>query len=193
MAPTISTNQPIRSSTRLRKRKEAAEKAAAAAAVAMATESQAATAVINTTTKKTREGKDNRNRNRNRKAVRAQITKHTTAHAKKTRMTHHRYFLTREQLSTIIDQHRAEGNLQSWVSGDFCAAGPGEEVPTGSLELSIKVPKGLRFLRFPEVLNLVEVKEMEERGSGMMEEDEHVGESSDSELSECGYISDVHV
>jgi hypothetical protein len=90
----------------------------------------------------------------------------------------------------IIKQHQTDGNHQSWVSGTFHAADPGEEVPAGSLELTIKVPTGLKFLLFPEVLRLEEKEQDEEEQDGTLEEME--SSDSESELSECGYISDIH-
>jgi hypothetical protein len=58
------------------------------------------------------------------------------------------------------------------------------------LELTIQVPKGLKFLGFPDSVKLMEVDEMDEEGE--MDVDENEGESSDSELSECGHVSDIH-
>jgi hypothetical protein len=38
------------------------------------------------------------------------------------------------------------------VRGHFSFTAAGEEIPAGSLESPIKVPSGLQFLVFPEVL-----------------------------------------
>jgi hypothetical protein len=103
-----------------------------------------------------------------------------------------RYFLTREQLSEVIQSHVENRHPHEWVHGDFAFAAPGEVIPAGSLEFSIKVPSDLDFLVFPKILKLaVAQEEMEAE----MEEEEIEGEQneeSDSELSECGYVSDIH-
>jgi hypothetical protein len=182
MAPRLSTMQPTRSSTRLHERKEAADKAAAA-------ESQAASGTTHTTTKNARKGKSNRKTAPSKVAKRTPVKKvarTATTNAKKAHAAQHRFFVWPEQLSTIMELHNNDGNDQMWVGGKFYAAGPGEEVPTGSLEIDIKVPSGLTFLQFPGVLKLMEVEEMKE---GEIEEEEQgEGESSDSELSD---ISDI--
>jgi hypothetical protein len=180
MAPTISSIQPTRSSKRLRDRNEAADKAAAAAAIsAVAVASAIATSITTTKSHGNRKGK----------AAPRKVTKPIKPIApKKT----HRYFVTLDQLSNILNQHDADGLPQQWVGGDFYAAGPGEVIPDGSLELMIKVPAGHKSFKFPDILKLLEGEETQREGE-MEEEDEHAGESFDSELSECGYISDVHV
>jgi hypothetical protein len=196
MAPRLSTMQPTRSSTRLRERKEAADKAAAA-------ESQATSGTIYTTTKNARKGKANRKTAPSKVAKRTPVKKvarTATTNAKKAHAAHHSFFMSPEQLTTIMEEHNNDRNDQMWVGGKFYAAGPGEEVPAGSLEIDIKVPSGLTFLQFPGVLKLVEVEEMEEgemeegemeegeMEQGEMEEEQGEGESSDSELSD---ISDI--
>jgi hypothetical protein len=159
MAPTISSIQPTRSSKRLRDRKEAADKAAPAAATTAAE--------INGSTKNNRKGRSNPKRKTattNRKTISTKILKRTTPKKSK----NHRYILSPIQLSTILDQHRADGADQMWVGGDFYVAGPGEEVPVGSVELTIKVPAGLKFLKFPHILNLGEGSEMREGCGGQV-------------------------
>jgi hypothetical protein len=99
-----------------------------------------------------------------------------------------RYFITTDQLSDITKSHAAKRQAQEWVRGDFSFAAAGEEIPAKSLELSIKVPSGLNFLLFPNVLKLEGGVVEEEMG-----EEHEVEESSDSELSECGYVSDVRI
>jgi hypothetical protein len=110
------------------------------------------------------------------------IFKVTKAKAK-ARTTKLRYFLTTEQLSEVIESHDENNLSHEWVKGDFSFAAKGEVIPTGSLEMLIKVPSGLDFLVFPRILKLERGVEEEE------EEEEH---ESDSELSECGYVSDIH-
>jgi hypothetical protein len=63
-----------------------------------------------------------------------------------------------------------------WVGGEFYAAVPGEEIPDGSLELTIKVPPGLKVFTFPMVLKLAE-----EEQSGEEEE-------QDAEFAEMGRV-----
>jgi hypothetical protein len=113
----------------------------------------------------------------------------------KTRATKLRYFLTTEQLSTIIESHAASRQPYEWVCGDFAFAAASEEIPAGSLELSIKVPSGMKFLVFPKILKVVggvdECEMEEQEGQEEQEEQDDEEESSDSELSECGYVSDV--
>jgi hypothetical protein len=58
----------------------------------------------------------------------------------------------------IIDQYCADGNPQQRASGHFHAADPGEVIPAGSVEITIKVPTGLNFLHLPEVLKFVEAR-----------------------------------
>jgi hypothetical protein len=184
MAATVSTKKPTRVSERIGNLK----KAATAAAIV--------------TTKNT--NIIERNRKPKGKATPSKVNKpapakkaarSSIANAKKPHAVHHRFFLEPEQLSNALQQHHANDSDQMWVGGVFHAAGPGEKVPDGSIEMDIKVPEGLKFLCFPEVLKLVEEEmeeeEMEEEVE--MEEDEHKDESSDSELSECGYISNIHV
>jgi hypothetical protein len=98
-----------------------------------------------------------------------------------------RFFLTPDQLSDVIKSHSTNKQLHEWVKGDFSFAAPGEQIPTGSLEVSIKVPSGLEFLVFPKVLK-VEGGTVEEE----MAEEVQAAEST-SELSECPYASDVRV
>jgi hypothetical protein len=192
MAPTISVMQPTRSSKRLRDRKEAADKAAAAAAISAVAAAATATSITTTKSHGNRKGKDaprTVTKNRKGKAAPRKVTKPIKPIAPKNT---HRYFLTLDQLSNILNQHDADGLPQQWVGGDFYAAGPGEVIPDGSLELMIKVPAGHKSFKFPDILELLEGEEMQREGE-MEEEDEYAGESFDSELSECGYISDVHV
>jgi hypothetical protein len=49
------------------------------------------------------------------------------------------------------------------------------------MQLNIKVPAGLKFLGFSDILKLGEGEKMREEGEG-----EGEGESSDSKLFECG-------
>jgi hypothetical protein len=97
------------------------------------------------------------------------IFKVTKAKAPIARATKLRYFLTTEQLSEVIESHDENNLSHEWVKGDFAFAAKGEVIPTGPLEMLIKVPSGVDFL--------------------VEEEDEH---ESDSELPECGYVSDIH-
>jgi hypothetical protein len=94
-----------------------------------------------------------------------------------------RYFLTSEQLTEVIQSHVENRHPHEWVYGDFAFAAPSEVIPAGSLEFSIKVPSGLDFLVFPKILNLAVAQE---------EMEGEQNEESDSELSECGYVSDIH-
>jgi hypothetical protein len=159
MAATISNKKPTRASERINNR----NKAAAAAAVAVA--AAAASDTTHTTTKNARKGKSNHKTAPSKVAKRIsakKVARTSTAKAKKTYAAHHRFFMAPEQLSTIMEEHNNDGNDQMWVGGKFYAAGPGEEIPKGSLEIDIKVPSGLKFLVFPGVLKLVEGEEMEE-------------------------------
>jgi hypothetical protein len=95
------------------------------------------------------------------------IFKVTKAKAKApvVRTTKLRYFLTTEQLSEVIESHDENNLSHEWVQGDFAFAAKGEVIPTGSLEMLIKVPSGVDFLVFPRILNLeggVEEEEQEE-------------------------------
>jgi hypothetical protein len=98
-----------------------------------------------------------------------------------------RYYLTLDQLSDITESYVANKQPHEWVTGNFHLAAAGEEVPAGSLELTLKVPSGMKFLEFPQVLKV------EGGGTGEEEMEDEEGESSDSELSECSYVSDVRV
>jgi hypothetical protein len=103
------------------------------------------------------------------------------------RTTKFRFFLTPDQLPDVIKSHNTNKQLHEWVKGDFSFAAPGEQIPTGSRKVSIKVPSGLEFLVFPKVLK-VEGGTVEEE----MAEEVQATEST-SELSECPYVSDVRV
>jgi hypothetical protein len=92
-----------------------------------------------------------------------------------------RYFII-----ITTDQHAAN----DWVDGQVCVAADGQKVPVGSIEIVIKVPSRMKFLLFPKVLKLVETKEGEEEE--IEKEIEELEAGSESELSECGYVSDVH-
>jgi hypothetical protein len=104
------------------------------------------------------------------------------------RTTKFRFFLTPDQLPDVIKSHNTNKQLHEWVKGDFSFAAPGEQIPTGSLEVSIKVPSGLDFLVFPKVLKV----EGERWRRREMAEEVQAAEST-SELSECPYVSDVRV
>jgi hypothetical protein len=54
------------------------------------------------------------------------------------------------------------------------------------MQLTIKVPAGLNFLGFPDILKLREGEKMREEGEGEGEMEDVEGESSDSKLFECG-------
>jgi hypothetical protein len=189
-----SNSKPTRVSKRIINIKKTAAAAAAAAVVTKNTHK------ANLVTKNTHKA------NRNLKAP-AKITKRGRAtkkssprtvnktspnKAKKANATHHRFFLEPEQLSDVLEQRSAAPNADEmmWVSGAFHAADPGVEVPVGSVEIEIKVPKGLKFLRFPGVVRLVAVEEeeedeMEEEGEeDEMEEEGENEEDEDSELSD---------
>jgi hypothetical protein len=174
MAPTVSAKKPTRVSERIQNLKKAATAATAATAAAAVTTDTITTDTI--TTKNARKGKTNR------KAAPSKVTKRTStkkaipAPNKNAYAAHHHFFLAPEQLSDIVKQNQADGNQQMWVGGKFYAAGPGEEIPAGAIEIDIKVPAGLKFLVFPGVLRLVEGEEMV--GAGELEEDE------DEQLSE---------
>jgi hypothetical protein len=172
MATTSSTKNPTRVSERIRNYKKAAAATAAAPAAA------------HVATKNARKGKGKAKTNR--KASPSKITKRIPKKASsakaKVYAVHHRFFMEPEQLSTVVEQHNADNNNdQMWVGGKFYAAGPGEDIPAGAIEIVIKVPSGLKFLQFPDILKLMEGEEEEgeaEEGEeeGSMEEDEHEGE-----------------
>jgi hypothetical protein len=68
-------------------------------------------------------------------------------------------------------------------------AADGQKVPEGSIVVVITVPSAMEFLLFPKVLKLVDSEE----GQEMEQETEELEvEEPESELSECGYVSDVH-
>jgi hypothetical protein len=179
MAASNSTKKPTRVSKRILNIKKAA---AAAAAV-----------VVTSVTENSKKNKKNKaTRKRNHKAPakntkRGRPTKASPGNvnkAKKACTAHHRFFLEPEQLSDVLEQHNTTADEMMWVSGAFHAAGPGVEVPVGSVEIDIKVPKGLKFLRVPGVLRLVAAEDEDEEVE-MEDEDEEVGmEDEDSELSE---------
>jgi hypothetical protein len=182
MAPTITT-QPTRSSSRIAELKKKAAEASAAVATPKAHTNKrkrgkrGPTKVCNITTSKLKKDVTD-------------ISKVTKPTKKATiiRTTKFRFFLTPDQLSdVIIKSHSTNKQLHEWVKGDFSFAAPGEQIPTGSLEVSIKVPSGLEFLVFPKVLK-VEGETVEEE----MAEEVQAAEST-SELSECPYVSDVRV
>jgi hypothetical protein len=116
----------------------------------------------------------------------SKVTK-TTKKAPIIRTTKFRFFLTPDQLPDVIKSHNTNKQLHEWVKGDFSFAAPGEQIPTGSLKVSIKVPSGLEFLVFPKVLKV--------EGGAVVEEmaEEVQAAESTSELSECPYVSDVRV
>jgi hypothetical protein len=185
MAATNSTKKPTRVSERIHNIKKAAAAAAVAAAASVAS-----------VTKNT--VKANRNRNHKaptkvtkrfptKKPATSNTKKSSPRNAKKPYAAHHHFFLEPEQLSNIPEQPNANGYDQMmWVSGAFHAAGPGVEVPAGSVEIEIKVPAGLKFLRFPGVLKLVaeeeeEDEEEEEENEDEQEEDEKEDEDEEEE------------
>jgi hypothetical protein len=100
------------------------------------------------------------------------------------RTTKFRFFLTPDQLPDVIKSHNTNKQLHEC---DFSFAAPGQQIPTGSLKVSIKVPSGLEFLVFPKVLKVDGGTVVEE-----MAEEVQAAEST-SELSECPYVSDVRV
>jgi hypothetical protein len=111
------------------------------------------------------------------------------------RTTKLRYFLTTKQLSEVIESHDENNLSHEWVKGDFSFAAKGEVIPTGTLEMLIKLPSGLDFPVFPRILKLeggVEEQEKKQQEAEEEEEEEEEEHESDSELSECGYVSDIH-
>jgi hypothetical protein len=181
-----SNSKPTRVSKRIINIKktaaDAAIAAAAAAAVVVTKNTHKANRNLKAPTKITKRGRPTK------KSSPRTVNKTSPNEAKNANAAHHRFFLEPEQLSDVLEQRNASPNADEmiWISGAFHAADPGVEVPVGSVEIEIKVPKGLKFLRFPGVVKLVAVEEegeedeMEEEG----EEDEMEEEGEEDEMEE---------